>query len=247
MEDVAREAGVSRALVSLVMRDSHKVSPHRRERVLTAAARLGYRPNAIARNLASHRTQHGRRPAQRPAQPVLRRDRQRHRGLRVRPRLPAADHHRRPPPAARAGDARGAARVPHRRPDPRLAARWPARRSRSTSARVPCVVIGRRLRDRAHRLRDDRRGARRAPGGRAPRRLGHERIVHIDGGRGAGAAPRRAGYLKAMATAGLGRRARVLRGRLHRGGGRGGRRAAAARRGGCRPPSSRPTTSSPSG
>jgi DNA-binding LacI/PurR family transcriptional regulator len=54
--DVAARAGVSKSVVSRVMRDDTAVSPARREAVLAAAEELGYRPNAVARSLVQRRT-----------------------------------------------------------------------------------------------------------------------------------------------------------------------------------------------
>ena len=53
---VAERAGVSKSLVSLVMRGATNVSEESRRAVLQAAEELGYRPNLVARNLAERRT-----------------------------------------------------------------------------------------------------------------------------------------------------------------------------------------------
>ncbi|MCB6840451.1 catabolite control protein A [Weissella viridescens] len=54
--DVAREAGVSMATVSRVVNGNANVKPATKEKVEKVIAELGYRPNAVARGLASRKT-----------------------------------------------------------------------------------------------------------------------------------------------------------------------------------------------
>lgn len=54
--DVAREASVSMATVSRVVNGNPNVKPATRKKVLEVIERLGYRPNAVARGLASKKT-----------------------------------------------------------------------------------------------------------------------------------------------------------------------------------------------
>jgi len=209
LEDVAAETGVSRALVSLVMRDSPRVSVASRRLVLDAATRLGYRPNLMARNLASRRTMtiglllndlHNPWFAEIADGIFAEADAK---GYRI----------------ILGSGRRSAAREDEMlesflsfRVDGVIVAgcRLPPRRIEQVGGEVPLVSVGRALRSTvvATVNSDDRLGARLAVQHLVD--LGHRNIVHIDGGRGAGASPRRAGYLAAMNELGLARFARVM-------------------------------------
>jgi DNA-binding LacI/PurR family transcriptional regulator len=202
MEDVARAAGVSRALVSLVMRESPKVSAKRRNRVLAAAERLGYRPNAMARGLASRRTRTIGVLLNDLGNPFF--------AELANGILEAADEleyqvligtGRR----EIAGERRALDAIFEHRADGILlvSPRLPLSEVLAVGRAVPTVIVGRPLRA-AHMdsvTNDDPAGGRLAVRHLAD--LGHTRIAHIDGGRGAGASGRRTGYLREMAARGL--------------------------------------------
>ena len=203
MADVAERAGVSRALVSLVMRDSPQVSDEKRRSVLRAARELGYRPNLMARNLARQRTHTIGVLVDDLRNPFF--------GEVVDGiEAEAAEHDYRVlilngrRDAQRELDAvetflqlrvEGMALVGARLGDNDLV--------RIDNA-APCVMVASGTANPGIDTvaTDGRRGAELAVEHLAA--LGHTRIVHMDGGANVSAAERRSGYKSGMRTAGLG-------------------------------------------
>ena len=209
MRDVAARVGVSQALVSLVFRNAPGASPATRDRVLRAAAELGYRPNAAAQ--------------------VLRRTRSRHVGVLFHLRQPfdidlvEALY----PAAERHGyhvvlGALGADRDERRAVEELLANRCEAMillgpatgaaQLAMAAERMPVVDIARRSAgDGVDVVRvADERGARLAVDHLVA--LGHRSIAHVDGGKLPGSVHRRRGYERSMRRHGLGPEIRVLPG-----------------------------------
>jgi DNA-binding LacI/PurR family transcriptional regulator len=221
--DVAGKAGVSKSVVSRVMRGEAAVSKSSRDAVVAAAEELGYRANAVARSLVQRRSYNVG---------VMVSDLHNIFFAEVLDGLYAAAAERgyrtlittgnRDPVA----EERALEQLLELRTDgivlagARLAADVVGAAARS----VPIALVGSDLRlpEVDVVVDDDFRGAELAVEHLAA--LGHRDIALIDGGEGAGAAERRNGYQAAMAKAGLARHVRVEPGDFTEGGGHEGAR-----------------------
>jgi DNA-binding LacI/PurR family transcriptional regulator len=193
LADVAARAGVSRALVSIVMRDAPGASDRTRDRVRRAADDLGYRPDPRARRLRQHRTKllgvtftvgqefHADLvdgvyvAAEELGYEVV---------------LSAITPHRDEPRALRTLTDDRCEGLVLVGPDAA------AGRLAELAERVPVVVLARRVRGVDAVRSDDVAGA--VLGVDHLIDLGHRRIVYLDGGQAPGAAERLRGYRRAM-------------------------------------------------
>lgn len=219
--DVAKRAGVSKSLVSLVMRGERHVSAVRREAVQKAVAELGYRPNAMAQGLVQRRTRmigvmvsdlHNLFFADVSAGIQDQAARSRYRVLTNTGNRVAAQ------------EDEAIESLLQLRADGLILA-GPLLESRlivKASKEVPMVLVGRAAEAASldSVTNDDHAGAVMVVEHCAS--LGHKQIVHIDGGQGAGAAARRQGYLDAMRRLRLGKNAVVVPGTFTEEGGHAG-------------------------
>ena len=220
--DVAARAGVSKSLVSLVMRGVNTVSDEKRRLVLEAAEELGYRPNAVARSLVRRRTNlvgivlsdlHNPFYAE-----VVDGIQAEAGSFDYGTIISTVD--RRTLAERRAFDTLLELRVDGlilASPMLELDAVVDA-----ASRELPIVLVARHTdAARVDSIRnDDSTGAELVV--RHLVELGHRRIAHIDGDSGSGAPERRAGYERAMREHGLGAHARIAPGTYTEQGGRRG-------------------------
>lgn len=209
MDDVAAHAGVSRAAVSLALRNSPKISAARRAQILEVVAELGYRPNVNASRLARTSTGtigvvfadlhnslyaemlDGLAPATQsgPEQ------------LLLASAFHDADRERAAINAFLSLRVEGLAL---------LGSHLPPEEIQQLSRDTPTVVAGRRVQDVDWVTVDDAAGATTATEHLIA--LGHRCIAHIDGGSGGGASLRREHFLSTMRRHGLTKKATVLAG-----------------------------------
>src|SRR3954471_8739325 len=230
LEDVAAAGGLSAASVSLVLRGAPGPSAATRERVLEAAARLGYRPDRAAGPLASRRRRLGPGPA--GARSMLASRRSRLLGVMMDVRNSyhgelVADLDE---AAERAGydvvlstvtRGRDERRAVETLTDSRcealvlLGPESPDEQLAALGRQLPVAVIGRPLDapgiDVVRAADDD--GVAAAVDHLVG--LGHTAIAYVDGGGGTIAVTRRRGYERAMRRHGLATRSRVVPGDHH--------------------------------
>jgi DNA-binding LacI/PurR family transcriptional regulator len=209
IRDVARAAGVSTALVSIVLRGAPGASEDTRARVLAVAEQLGYRANRTASLMKLRRT--------------------RHLGvtLNVRSTFHAELVENIQASAAESGYEIVLSMVAAGHDESRaietllgfrcesvilLGSQLPTPRLRELARELPLVLVGRRVElDNVDVVRSaDHRGQGLVVDHLAG--LGHRDIVHVDGGHQPISAQRRQGYRAAMRRYGLGDRARVVTG-----------------------------------
>ncbi len=209
MNDVAALAGVSRSLVSAVMRGIPGASESTRQRILDAATDLGYRPDERARMLRSNRShQLGvTLTAIHPFHAALAEhihDAAERAGYDVTMTLVTAQR-----PLGRAVDV-----LLRQRVDALLLVgpTDPPHEIVALAAQAPTVVVDGCIDEPGlDALRIDDTAAMRLTIEHLAG-LGHRDIWHVDGGGWVSAAPRRAGYVTAMDEAGLHDHARVVPG-----------------------------------
>ncbi|MFI5896572.1 LacI family DNA-binding transcriptional regulator [Actinoplanes sp. NPDC051513] len=211
LSDVAARAGVSKSLVSLVMRDEPGAGAETRRRVVEAAGELGYHPDSRARLLRSGRTKllgvvFGIQHAFHADLVTDLYTAARETGYELALSAVTPDRDEAEAVTGLLQDRCEALIL--------LGPQSPAAALGRLAERMPVVVLARDVRASVVDVirNNDADGLRLAVEHLVG--LGHRRIVHIDGGRAPGAAERRRGYRSAMSHHGLADHEGFIRGGL---------------------------------